>query len=131
MTEFEALISDCKKLPGTISGAAEAIAHFAMAITEESLQRDTSGRWRPPSHNFVTVKPQYERAHSLAVTLRGNPHEFEVGDRLKLGPDQNGYSAFRLEAPDQIADAFKYVNRAHVLFELGRTRDQKTPKTIG
>ncbi len=124
------LLEECRKLPANLSSAAEAIVHYASSLVNEDWQSATSGRWKPINSNFVTLKPQWKQAGNLAVTLRGTPDEYEVWDGLELKKDQNGYSAFRLENPDQIAAAFSYVRRAHKLFERGRTRSHKTPKTL-
>jgi hypothetical protein len=131
MASLDELLSDCAKLPNRISGAAEAIVQYVSAISGSEWECDTSGQWRPVSENFVTVKPQWKQAGNFAVTIRGEPPEFELRDSLSLLKDQHGYSAFRLETAEQIAAAFIYIERARALFERGRTRVRTTPKTIG
>ncbi|MBY0611446.1 MAG: hypothetical protein K2P80_04620 [Beijerinckiaceae bacterium] len=131
MTEFEDLIAECRQLPAEITGASEAIVFFVSSISGKLWTRDVSGRWRPTNANFITLKPQWKQARSLAVTLRGNPDEFETNGLLELKKDQNGYCAFRLESASQIADAMKFVQRAKTLFDRGRTRERKGQLTIG
>jgi hypothetical protein len=131
MATFDELLAECKLLPDEIAAAAIAIARYAAAVSGKEWVKDSSGKWRPASENFITIKPQWKQAKSLAVTLRGEPREFEAENSLALKNDQNGYSAFRLESPDQIADAFVAIKRAHLLFERGRTRLKTSPQTIG
>ena len=131
MADNGELILECKKLPMEISGAAEAIVQFCTAISGPSWKISNDGKWCPQAENFVTVKPQWKQAKSLAITLRGEPSEFDVSANLPLVKDQNGYSAFRLKSAIQIADAFRYVSRAHVLFKRGRSRAHTTPVSVG
>ena len=131
MANSDDLISECRKLPGEIAAVAEAIVRFVSSESGDDWNVGDSGRWRPSSENPVTLKPQWKQARSLAVTLRGNPQEFEQGKRLELTKDQNGYSSFRLDQAAQSAEAFAYISRAYVIFERGRARSQTTPKTVG
>ncbi|MDR7033235.1 hypothetical protein [Mesorhizobium sp. BE184] len=131
MADFEELLDECDLLPSDIAPAAKAIAYYAASVSGNVWTKDQSGKWRPTAENFVTIKPQWKQAKSLAVTLRGEPAEFEASSSLDIKKDQNGYSAFRLEVASQIADAFVAIKRAHVLFERGRTRTKTSPKTIG
>ena len=128
---MELLLADCGKLPAGVSEVAEALVLYADASSHGELVAGASGRWRLDGHNYLTLKPQYARANNLAVTLRGNPDEFEDRAELSLQKDQNGYSAFRLERASQAAAAFYYVERAHTLFERGASRRQVTPRTLG
>jgi hypothetical protein len=130
MSKIAELIVEAKQLPVELAAVAEAIVYFVAARSGQNWQKDDSGRWRPLTENPVTLKPQWKRAQSLAITLRGNPHEFEMHELLELKKDQNGYSAFRVDSPDQAAAAFAYIDRAYTIFERGRARLQTSPKTI-
>ena len=131
MAELEHLIADCRKLPSEIASASEAMVRYVSSLTGQEWVKGGNGRWRPASANYVTLKPQWKQARSLAITVRGNPDEFERSPILPLMPDQHGYSAFKLEHAGQIADAFSYIERARTLYDRGRTRQQTTPRTVG
>ena len=103
---------------------------FAQSLEPSSSLQWDGARYVMRPKNFVTFKVHHKRANNLTVTLRGTPKEFEQQPGLQLKADQNGYSIFRLEKNQQLAAAALYVRRAHELFERGRQRPLKTPKTI-
>ena len=125
------LINECRKLPNEIAPAAEAIVRYISSVADGNWVEGDSGRWRIQGANFVTVKSQYARAGTLAITVRGNPHEFEVLDGLELKTDQNGYSRFAFGDPRHTVDAIACVRRAKTLFDRGGQRPQTTPRTLG
>ena len=130
MTGNSDYFENCDKLPQNISDAAKAAYAYIAAVSHQQLTCDTQGRWFVKTSNFATLKPQWKRAKSLAVTLRGNPNEFEETTELTLQADQNGYSICKLESPEQIASLFVYLKRAQSLFEKGSQRKQTSPKTV-
>jgi hypothetical protein len=60
-----------------------------------------SGRYVDTPDNFWTIKPQ-PRDISFRVTVRGTPESFSEVGPLQVGPDQTGYSSFKVERLDQV-----------------------------
>ena len=87
--------------------------------------------------NFVTISIHYKKSRNIVLCLRGNPQEFDEDKRdfLSLEPAMAGYSRCKITSdcypPDRyLAVASYYIERAYELWQRGRTRSQKTPKTI-
>ncbi len=127
---FNELISECRALPLEIAAQAEGIARYINEFCTGGWSKNSNGRY-VSDPNFVTIKPQIARANNLAVTIRGNPHEFEKGEMIVVKGDQAGYSRFILDNPKQLADCLMHIDRARTLYDRGRTRSQSTPTTIG
>jgi hypothetical protein len=113
-----------------ISTAARALAEFSEAISIGSKFVSEGPRFVLRPANFVTFSVHHKRANNLTVSVRGNETEFEKRPELLLKKDQNGYSTFKFEKAEQLEAAAYYIKRAFDLYERGRTRDQKTPRTV-
>ena len=115
---------------GSIARVAGGLVDFALALDKSnSIEWDGSRHVTRPN-NFATFVVHHKRANNLTVTLRGKPSEFEQQSELEIKADQNGYSIFKLERSDQLGAASLYVRRAYELFNRGRGRTVKSPKTI-
>jgi hypothetical protein len=114
----------------TISASAQALADFSEAISKNSHFQSEGNRFVLRPANFVTFTVHYKRGNHITVSVRGAVSEFEGRKELAIKKDQNGYSAFKFESADQLEAATYYVKRAAELYERGRTRSKKTPKTV-
>ena len=70
----------------------------------------TPSRYVETPDNFWAVKPQH-RAHSLAITVRGEPSRF-LPSSLRIVADRNGYSRFTIGSDAQVDDAIAAIMRA-------------------
>ena len=126
MDDIESALSQLEAITRVAGG----LVDYALALDPlNSLEWDGSRHVARPN-NFVTFVVHHKRANNLTVTLRGKPSEFEQQSGLEIKADQNGYSLFKLERPDQLAAASWYIRRAFELFNRGRSRTPKTQKTI-
>ncbi len=122
------LYKEISNLNGLSEGA-KALVQFALKIGGGDTEH-SAARYVVRPDNFVTFQPHWKRALNLAVTLRGNPCEFELQDGLQLKRSMNGYSSFSLEKIEHLAAAFRYVRRAKEIYDRGSNRIPKTQKTI-
>jgi hypothetical protein len=120
--------NDLGKIPH-LSAIGQAIVSFASSL-EPGAFTFVSDQWVYRPENFVTMKVQHARAKSLRFSLRGNPHEFEADPVLTLKAGQAGYSTCVLDDPRQLAACLNYIQRAHTVYNRGRTRRQTTPQTV-
>ncbi len=120
-SEFE---DELSKLP-RLTQVATALAQFAAEIGPvDRYERDASGRWVSQPGNFVTFKVQWQRARSVAITVRGYPTEFRLDPDtqavtkppIRLAGDQGGYSVFRLTSQAQLGAAAAYVAQASEIY---------------
>jgi hypothetical protein len=71
----------------------------------------TPSRYVETPDNFWTVKPQTKRAHSLAITVRGEPRRF-LPSSLRIVADRPGYSRFTVDSDSQVDEAVAVISRA-------------------
>lgn len=83
----------------------------AVRHPDDYFQRTSAGRFVNRPNNYWTVKVQ-PRDQSLRITVRGRPEDFRPVPDIELKPDQNGYSAFKLERPQQARSAIALLRQA-------------------
>ena len=116
------------KIP-SLANVGKAIVAFARTLIPGDFVFE-GDQWVYRNDNFVTIRIQHARAQSLAFSLRGNPHEFEIDPTLEVKAGQNGYSRCTVDSPRQLAAIAKYIERALVIYQRGRARVVTTPRTI-
>ena len=118
MTIFDEL----RRLP-ELEAVGQALVQFTRSLHPGDFVAEGK-RW-VYEPNFVTFTIQWQRAHSIAVTVRGYAFEFPDSPVLKLEKDRGGYSIFRIESPRQLAAAPVFIERAHELALRGAARPVK------
>lgn len=107
-----------------------AITGFALVDYAESISDDgkfelSNKRWVIRPNNFVTLQPHWKQTTNVAISLRGNPHEFAELPELPLKEGMSGYSECKVTLPSQLAAATFYIRRAKELYTKGSKRVQK------
>jgi len=87
-----------------------------------------SNRW-VAEPNLVTFDVHWKRAKNIALSLRGNPEEFQHSELLAIKPGMGGYSECTITHVGQLAAAASYVSRAAEIRRRGRNRTPKRPVT--
>jgi hypothetical protein len=64
-------------------------------------------KWVNHPGNFVALTIQ-NRDQSFAVHVKGEPEEFDA-PTLDMKPDRGSYSRFKLQHPNQLADALRVI----------------------
>lgn len=120
--------SEFDKIP-SLANVGKAIVAFARTLIPGDFAYE-GDQWVYRNDNYVTIRIQYARAQSPVFSLRGNPHEFEADSTLEIKAGQNGYSRCTVNSPRQLAAITKYIERALVIYQRGRSRVPTTPRTV-
>ena len=74
-----------------------------------------SGRW-VAEPNFVAVRVQDARAGNIAITVYGNPEEFEsLHHSLNIKPDRASWSRFNVDREEQLQSTIEVIRHAYQL----------------
>ncbi|GAA0405364.1 hypothetical protein GCM10009133_12490 [Cocleimonas flava] len=102
-----------------------ALIDFAESISDGGKFELNNKRWVIRPKNFVTLQPHWKQTLNIAISLRGNPHEFAELTELPLKEGMSGYSECKVTLPTQLAAATFYIRRAKELYTKGNRRIQK------
>ena len=123
------LEDDIKKLKG-ITRVGFSLVDFIRSIHPGEFQLE-GNYWVYRPDNFVTIDVHWKRANNITLSLRGAPTEFvtHAGSPLTYGMG-NVYSRCKIERADQLDAASYYIRRALELYQRGRSRPIRRPRTI-
>ena len=103
-----------------------ALVQFAESLFPKCRFIKKTNRW-VADPNFVTFDIHWKRAKNVALSLRGDPTEFDQAAVLPLKRGMGGYSECTVTNPAQLAAAASYISRAAEIYSRGRTRIKKRP----
>ena len=99
-------------LPEALRTTGEKLVREVRRVYPGSLvYHEESQKYVESPDNFWTVKIQ-PRARDLAITVRGNPADFEMSHGLDLKPDRPGYSRFKVSRPEHVETALRILAQA-------------------
>jgi hypothetical protein len=107
----ERFVKELQQLPSPIAKCGRDLLSRIREEFEGYFRISKSGKYVNRPNNFWTAKVQ-PRDGSLAITVRGNPGDFERMDELDIRPDRRGYSRFKVQRPDQMEHAWRTLRKS-------------------
>jgi hypothetical protein len=96
--------------PGLRSLGTTLLAEVRARWTGSLTRTKTTRKFVEKPDNFWTVTIQ-PRVQSLALTVRGEPRQYERFSALEVKADQHGYSRFKVERTDQIPTVIELLEQ--------------------
>jgi hypothetical protein len=104
----QAFIGECERhLHSGLCDMAKAILAELRSRYPGHLMEGLARKWVNHPGNFVALTIQ-NRDQSFAVHVKGEPQEFDA-PTLDIKPDRGSYSRFKLQHPNQLADALRVI----------------------
>ena len=107
----DAFLQEAQLLPRTLAQAGKDLLDHMRSEFQGYFQRTTSGRYVNRPNNFWTVKVQPQDV-SLRFTVRGNPQRFTSVSGIRVQPDRNGYSTFKVSSATNMPAALQILRIA-------------------
>jgi formyltetrahydrofolate synthetase len=100
----------------------DGIRDVIFKLSPSGLTLSKNKKWIA-SPNIVTIKVQDVRKGNLAITVYGEPEDFNrINHNLDIRPDRNSYSGFSIDRDNQLSSAIEVIKYSYQLKVNNRGR---------